>query len=158
MPFSAGSLMDVLARACGERLSRRASHPMVIENKPGAGGIAASRVLLTLPADGHQALCISSAHSVNPLLHQLPYDSARNFSGLVLLGTSPSVAVVNNGHPAKGLGQLISMARHKADAISFGSAGMASGTHLAGEYLAQEPEHVSCTFPSRAHRQRCTRS
>ena len=138
VPFSAGSLMDVLARACGERLSRRISQPVVIENKPGAGGIAASRTLLSLPEDGHQALCISSAHSVNPLLQQLPYDTVRDFSGLVLMGTSPSGAVVNHGHPAKDLGQLISMARQKSEAISFGSAGMASGTHLAGEYLAQE--------------------
>lgn len=138
VPFSPGSLMDVLARTHGEYLSRRVGRTVLIENKPGAGGIAASRALLAMPADGHQVLCISSAHSVNPMLQRLPYDTARDFAALSLWGTSPSVAVVAPTHPAKTLQQLIELARSKPQGVTFGSAGQASGTHLAGEYLALE--------------------
>jgi tripartite-type tricarboxylate transporter receptor subunit TctC len=138
VPFSAGSLMDVLARAYADKLSPILGQPVIIENKPGAGGIAASNALLAAPPDGHQMLCVSAAHSVNPLMQKLPYDTAHNFSGLVLWGASPSIAVVRNDHPAKTLKQLIDMARQKPEAVSFGSAGVASGTHLCGEYFAQE--------------------
>jgi tripartite-type tricarboxylate transporter receptor subunit TctC len=138
VPFSAGSLMDVLARAYADKLSPIIGQAVVIENKPGAGGIAASNALLAAQPDGHQMLCVSAAHSVNPLMQKLPYDTARDFSGLVLWGASPSIAVVNNNHPAKNLKQLIDMARQKPEAVSFGSAGVASGTHLCGEYFAQE--------------------
>lgn len=138
VPFSAGSLMDVLTRLFAEKLSRRLEQPFLIDNRPGAGGIAASRALLAMPPDGYQALCISSGHSVNPLMQALPYDTARDFSGLALMATSPSIAVVNVDHPAKDLRQLLEMARRRPEGVAFGSAGVASGTHLAGEYLALE--------------------
>lgn len=138
VPFSAGSLMDVLARAYADKLSPLVGQRVLIENKPGAGGIGASTALLATPQDGHQLLCISSAHSVNPLIQKLPYDTAHDFSALALWGTSPCIAVVNNAHPAKTLKDLIDMARAKPEAVSFGSAGVASGTHLAGEYFGQE--------------------
>lgn len=139
IPFSAGALIDILARTYGGRLSQSLGQPFVVENRPGAGGIAATQALLSAPADGHQMLFISSAHSVNPLIQkQLPYDTARDFSGLALLANAPALIVVNIDHPARSIAELIALGRRKPEALMFGSAGVASATHLAGEHFAQE--------------------
>lgn len=139
VPFSAGALIDILARLYGERLSNTLGQPFVVENRPGANGVPASQALLSAPPDGHAMLFISSAHSVAPLIQSnLPYDTLRDFSGLALLANSPAVIVVHPDQSAKTLKQLIDKGRSKPEALSFGSAGVASSTHLAGEYFAQE--------------------
>jgi tripartite-type tricarboxylate transporter receptor subunit TctC len=139
IPFSAGALIDILARIYGERLSNTLGQPFVVENRPGANGVPASQALLSVPPDGHTMLFISSAHSVAPLIQSnLPYDTLRDFSGLALLANSPALIVVHPDQSAKTLKQLIDKGRSKPEALSFGSAGVASSTHLAGEYLAQE--------------------
>lgn len=139
VPFSAGALIDTLARLYGERMSQTLGQPFIVENRPGANGVPATQALLALPPDGHQMLFISSAHSVSPLIQKnLPYDTLRDFSGLALLANSPALIVVNADHPAKTLRQLIDMAQRKPEALAFGSAGIASATHLAGEYFSQE--------------------
>jgi tripartite-type tricarboxylate transporter receptor subunit TctC len=95
--------------------------------------------VLTQPADGHTLLFVSSAHSSNPALHKkLPYDTEKEFSGLALLATSPSLVIVPAAHPAKTLGELIAMGKAKPDSLAFGSAGVGSATHLAGEYFRSE--------------------
>jgi tripartite-type tricarboxylate transporter receptor subunit TctC len=157
VPFSAGALIDILARMYGERLAQATGQPFIVENRPGAGGIAASQALLALPPDGHQMLFISSAHSVSPLIQKLPYDTARDFSGLALLANSPALVVVPADHEAKTLTQLIGMAMRKREGLSFGSAGVASATHLGGEYFAQETDIKLLHVPFKACRKRCPR-
>jgi tripartite-type tricarboxylate transporter receptor subunit TctC len=137
VPFSAGAFTDIVARTYGAELRPLLGQPIIIENKPGAGGIAASQALLAAPPDGYQVLAITSAHILGPLVQKLPYDTAGDFSALVLLGTYPMIAVVRNDHPAKTLKDLIAMARTQPDAVSYGSAGHLSGIHLCGEYFAQ---------------------
>lgn len=139
VPFSAGALIDILARLYGERMAQSLGQPFIVENRPGANGIHATQALLSAAPDGHQMLFISSAHSVAPLIaKQLPYDTVRDFSGIALLANAPSLVVVGPDHPAKDLRQLIEMGRSKPEALTFGSAGIASATHLAGEQFAQE--------------------
>jgi tripartite-type tricarboxylate transporter receptor subunit TctC len=138
IPFSAGALIDILARMYGERMSQSMGQPFVVDNRPGAGGIAATQAMLALPPDGHQMLFISSAHSVNPLIQKLPYDTAHDFAGVALLANAPSLVVVPADHPAKTLAQFIEIGRRKPESLNFGSAGVASATHLAGEQFAQE--------------------
>lgn len=139
VPFSAGALTDIIARIYAEKLSALLGESVIVENKPGGGGITASQYLLTQPADGQTLLFVSSAHAVNPALRtKLPYDTERDFSGLVLLAKSPSVVVVSGDHPAKTLEQLIRMGKQKPGSLTYGSAGVGSATHLAGEYFRTE--------------------
>jgi tripartite-type tricarboxylate transporter receptor subunit TctC len=139
VPFSAGALTDLIARLYAEKLTARLGQPVVVENRPGAGGIVASQVVLNSPPDGHTLLFVSSSHAVNPALHRkLPYDTERDFAGVALLASSPTVLVVNAAHPAKSLKDLIAMGRNQPGKLTYGSAGVGSATHLVGEYFAHE--------------------
>jgi tripartite-type tricarboxylate transporter receptor subunit TctC len=139
VPFSAGALTDIIARLYAEKLSPLLGQPIFVENKPGAGGILASQYVLSQPADGYTLLFVSSAHAANPALRKkLPYDTEKDFSGLALLATSPSVIVVPAKYPATTLQQLIRMGKEHPGKLSFGSAGIGSATDLAGEYFRAE--------------------
>jgi tripartite-type tricarboxylate transporter receptor subunit TctC len=139
VPFSAGALTDIIARIYAEKLSPLLGQPVQVENKPGAGGITASQYLLSQPADGHTLLFVSSAHAANPALRtKLPYDTNKDFAGLALIAKSPSMVVVPVDHPAKTLQDLIRMGREKPGSLTYGSAGVGSATHLAGEYFRTE--------------------
>jgi len=139
VPFSAGALTDIIARIYAERLAALLGQPVQVENKPGAGGITASQYFLGQPADGHTMLFVSSAHAANPALRtKLPYDTKKDFAGLALIATSPSLVVVPADHPARTLEDLIRMGREKPGSLTYGSAGVGSATHLAGEYFRTE--------------------
>lgn len=139
VPFTAGALTDIIARMYAEKLSPRIGQPVLVENRPGAGGVVASQMVLKGVADGSTMLFVSSSHAVNPSLQsKLPYDTKRDFSGVALLAASPSVIVVNASHPAKTLQEFIAMAKKKPGEMNFGSAGIGAATHLAGEYFHQE--------------------
>lgn len=139
VPFSAGALTDIIARLYAERLAPILGQPVIVDNKPGAGGTLAARALLAEPADGHTMLFVSSAHAANPALKKsLPYQTERDFAGLALLASSPSVVVVGAAHPAKSLADLVRRGRDPSARLNYGSAGVGSATHLAGEYLRTE--------------------
>lgn len=139
VPFSAGALIDIIARIYAEKMTPMLGQQVIVENKPGAGGVTATQFVLSTPADGHTLLFVSSSHASNPALRKkLPYDTEKDFSGVALLATSPSMVVVNADHPAKRLQDLIAMAKQKPGALNFGSAGVGSATHLAGEYFCAE--------------------
>lgn len=109
MPFTAGALTDVIARIYAERLAPKVGAPVLVENRPGAGGVTASQALLAAPADGNTVLFVSSSHAVNTSLRaKLPYNTETDFSGVALLAASPSLVVVRSDHPAKSLRQVSS--------------------------------------------------
>ena len=122
VPFSAGALTDIIARLYAERVAPILGQPVLVDNRPGAGGTLAARALLGEPADGHA----------------LPYQTERDFAGLALLASSPSVVVVGASHPATSLADLVRRGRNAAARLNYGSAGVGSATHLAGEYLRAE--------------------
>lgn len=139
VPFSAGALTDIIARIYAEKLTPLLGQTVIVENKPGAGGVTASQYVLSQPADGQTMLFVSSAHAANPALRsKLPYDTEKEFSGLALLAKSPSVVVVPNDHPAKTLEDLIRIGKQKPGSLTYGSAGVGAATHLAGEYFRTE--------------------
>jgi len=139
VPFSAGALTDVIARIYAENLGPLLKQTVVVENKPGAGGVTATHLVATAPPDGNTWLFVSSGHATNPALRlKLPFDTERDFAGLALLASSPSVIVVNASHPARTLADFIALAKQKPGGLSFGSAGVGSATHLAGEYFLSE--------------------
>lgn len=139
IPFSAGALTDVVARMYGVELSKRLGTPVVIENKPGAGGVIAAQGLVNGAADGHTFMLVSSGHAVNPSLKSsLPFDTLRDLSGLVLVASSPTLVIVTGNSPLKTLPDMIAAAKARPGLMNYGSAGIGSGTHLAGEYLLME--------------------
>jgi tripartite-type tricarboxylate transporter receptor subunit TctC len=139
VPFSAGALTDTLARVYAEQLTRRLGEPVIVENKPGSGGIPAMLAMLQAPADGYTLEMVSSAHAVNATLFtKLPYDTLKDVSGVALIASSPTVAVVNPNLGVKTLPEFIAHAKSKPDSINYGSAGMGSSTHLVAEYLRKE--------------------
>lgn len=139
VPFSAGALTDIIARIYAERLTVLLGQPVIVENRPGVGGVTASQYVLSQPADGQTMLFVSSAHAANPALRsKLPYDTEKEFAGLALLAKSPSVVVIPSDHPAKTLEELIRIGKQKPGSLTYGSAGVGSATHLAGEYFRTE--------------------
>ena len=139
VPFSAGALNDIIARIYADKLTPILGQPVIVENRPGAGGVTASQALLASPNDGHTWLFVSSAHATNPALRlKLPYDTEKDFSGLALIASSPSVVIVNASHPTKTLQEFLTSAKRVPGSMSFGSAGVGAATHLAGEYFMAE--------------------
>ena len=134
VPFTAGSGTDIVARTVGEAMSRSLKQPIVIENRPGAGGtLGAAQVAKSVP-DGYTLLIHSAGHVANASIYaNLPYDTLRDFAGVTPLASLPNVLIVA---PAKGfrtVGDLVDKARSNPGALNYGSAGNGSATHMNAE-------------------------
>ncbi len=139
VPFSAGALTDTLARMYAEKLTQRMGQPVIVENKPGSGGIPAMQAMLAAPGDGYTLQMVSSGHAVNPtLFSKMPYDTLKDVSGVALVASSPTVVIVKTGLNIKTLPELIALAKSKPGQLNYGSAGIGGATHLVGEYLRKE--------------------
>jgi tripartite-type tricarboxylate transporter receptor subunit TctC len=133
VPFIAGSAPDVLARAVGDKLAQRLGQPVVIENRPGAGGNIGAEALARMPPDGYALLLATSSHVVNPALYgRVGYDPVKDFVPVALLMKLPSLLVVPPDSPATTVGQLVALARAKPGQLNYGSGGAGSLAHLAG--------------------------
>jgi tripartite-type tricarboxylate transporter receptor subunit TctC len=132
--FTPGSATDVMARSVSNELSARLDQPVIIENRPGAGGtIAAAQVAKAAP-DGYTLLVNSSGHTVNPWIYEkLPYDTAKDLMGVTLLARQPTVLVVSPERGWKNVDDLVKQARAQPGKMSFASAGVGSATHMNGE-------------------------
>src|SRR6202049_2502620 len=136
VPYAAGGGVDILARTLGEVVSRQWGQGVVVENRPGAGGVVASQALATSAPDGHTLIVVASGHPTNPFLHaKLPYDTFKDFTPLTLLASSPNILLVRADSPFKTLTDVIAQAKAKPGSLSFGHAGTGTSTHLAGELL-----------------------
>jgi tripartite-type tricarboxylate transporter receptor subunit TctC len=136
VPYPAGGGVDVLARTLGDVVSKQWGQSVVIENRPGAGGLIASQALVTSPPDGYTLIVVASGHATNPFLYpKIPYDTSRDFTPISLLASSPNVLLVRADSPFKTLGEMIAAAKAKPASLSFAHAGTGTSTHLAGELL-----------------------
>ena len=136
VPYSAGGGVDILARTLGEAVSRQWGQSVIVENRPGAGGVVASQALATSAPDGYTLIVVASGHATNPFLYpKLPYDTFKNFAPISLLASSPNILLVRADSPFKTLADIIAQARAKPGSLSFGHAGNGTSTHLAGELL-----------------------
>ena len=135
--FSAGSTTDILARAVAAKLQEAWGKPAVVENRPGAAGIVAGQALLGAPADGHTLMVVSAGHAVSAALYKqkLPYDTERDFAGVTLLATVPSILVVPMQSNIKSVKELLAEARAKPGAYNYSTPGIGSANHLAGAYF-----------------------
>src|SRR6266480_1881693 len=134
VPYSAGGGVDILARTLGDVVSRQWGQTVVVENRPGAGGVVASQALVASPPDGYTLIVVASGHATNPFLYpKIPYDTSKDFTPISLLASSPNVLLVRADSPFKTLGDMLAQARAKPGSLSFGHAGTGTSTHLAGE-------------------------
>jgi tripartite-type tricarboxylate transporter receptor subunit TctC len=136
VPYPAGGGVDIVARSLGDELSKHWGQPVVIENRPGAGGVIASQAVATSPKDGYMLIVVASGHATNPFLYaHLPYDTFKDFTPISLLGSSPNILLVRADSPFKTLADLLAEARKKPGSLSYGHAGNGTSTYLAGELL-----------------------
>jgi tripartite-type tricarboxylate transporter receptor subunit TctC len=136
VPYAPGGGVDILARTLGDVVSRQWSQTVVVENRPGAGGLVASQALVTSAPDGYTLIVVASGHATNPFLYpKIPYDTFADFTPISLLASSPNILLVRADSPFKTLGDVIAQARAKPGSLSFGHAGTGTSTHLAGELL-----------------------
>ena len=137
--YPPGGGADLMARLIAPKMAESLGQPVVVENKPGAGGqIGAGEVARAAP-DGYTLMLDAANHAVNPSLYpSLPYDSAKAFQPISLLVQFPNVLVVTSSFAAKDVQELIAMAKAKPGTIAFASSGNGSAQHLAGELFRQK--------------------
>jgi tripartite-type tricarboxylate transporter receptor subunit TctC len=136
VPYAAGGGVDILARTLGDVVSRQWGQSVVVENRPGAGGVVASEALATSPPDGYTLIVVASGHATNPFLYpKIPYDTFKDFTPISLLASSPNILLVRADSPYRTLADMIAQAKAKPGSLAFGHAGTGTSTHLAGELL-----------------------
>ncbi|HJQ56618.1 MAG TPA: tripartite tricarboxylate transporter substrate binding protein [Vineibacter sp.] len=134
IPFTAGSSTDIVARALSERLSGALGQPVVVENKPGAGGRVGADFVAKSPADGYTILVNSSAHTVNAAIYtDLPFDTAKDFAAITALANLPNVLIIAPSKGIKTIAELVAYAKARPGQLNFASAGVGSGTHMNAE-------------------------
>ncbi|MBN9410800.1 MAG: tripartite tricarboxylate transporter substrate binding protein [Burkholderiales bacterium] len=134
VPFTAGSATDIMARIVGEKLGTKWGQPVVVENRPGAGGTLGAAQVAKSEPDGYTLIVVSTGHVVNPVLYQnLPYDTLADFAGVIPLATLPNMLVVGEGSPYKTVSELIAGAKAKPGQLNYASAGTGSATHINAE-------------------------
>jgi tripartite-type tricarboxylate transporter receptor subunit TctC len=136
VPYPAGGAVDILTRTLGDAVSRQWGQGIVVENRPGAGGVIASQALVTSPPDGYTLIVVASGHPTNSFLYaKLPYDTFRDFTPISLLASSPNILLVRADSPYRTLADMIAAAKAKPGSLSFAHSGTGTSTHLAGELL-----------------------
>lgn len=137
IPFAAGGASDAFARLIAPVLAERFGQPVVVENKPGAGGTLAADFVAKAPADGYVVLLGDiGTHGIAPSLYpKLPYDAIKDFEAVNLSLMSPLALVISPSVPATNLRELLALAKAKGSQINYASAGKGGISHLAGEML-----------------------
>ena len=137
VPFAPGGTTDTVARLVGRELTKSLGQSVVVENRPGAGGLIGAEAVLKLPADGYTlAFATISTLAVLPIVQTKPsYDSLKDFAVVTQIATLPYVVAAHPSVPAHSVPQLVKLARAKPASISYGSPGYGTGAHLTAEYL-----------------------
>ena len=136
VPFGAGGAADLTARAVGQKMGETLGQPVVIDNKPGAGGVVAGESVAKAAPDGHTLLLISSGTAVSATLFKsLPYDTVRDFIPVAPLATFDLVVVAPEGGRFKTLNELVAYARAHPGKLNIGTPNIGSTQHLAAELL-----------------------
>ena len=135
VPYPAGGTTDLLARAVAPKLGERLGRTVVIDNRPGAGGVIGSQQVAKSPADGHSLVFASIAsHGIIPALQTPPpYDPVADFVPITLVASTPNVLLANNNLPVTNLKELIALAKAKPGTINFGSTSHGGSPHMSGE-------------------------
>ncbi len=134
VPFTPGSGTDIMARTVSDKLTAQLGQPVVIENRPGAGGTIGAAVVAKAEPDGHTVLVHSSSYTVTPSTYpNLPYDTLRDLTGVVPLGLLPNVLVIAPSKNIRSVRELVAAAKAKPGSMNSASVGIGSATHLNAE-------------------------
>jgi tripartite-type tricarboxylate transporter receptor subunit TctC len=132
--FGPGSGADITARVVGARMSQILGQQIVVENKAGAGSSLAAEAAARAPKDGYTLLMATISQPINAaVVPNLPFDFVKDFAPIALVSTTPNLLVVHPSIGVKSVKELIALAKEKPDSLSFGSSGVATGTHLSAE-------------------------
>jgi tripartite-type tricarboxylate transporter receptor subunit TctC len=136
--FPPAGAADILSRTLAEWFGTRLGQPIIVENKPGAGGMLGADIVAKARGDTHLVMMSSAAsHGIGPVLYKdVPYDPLADFTHIHLVGTFPSVLAVNGGSPITSVQQLVELARSKPGEVTYGSGGNGTMNHLVGQLLA----------------------
>ena len=151
VPNAAGGVADLTARAVGQRLAERLGQPVVIDNRPGAGGAVAAQALASAPPDGHTLMVAANAHAIAPsLFRSLPYDPLRDFAPVVTLGAFAIALLVPPDSPLRTVGDLLARMRREPGAVNIGTISVGSTQHLAAELFKMQAgvSAETVTFPA----------
>jgi len=135
VPFPPAGSTDISARAVAAKLGEKLGQPVIIENKPGAGGNIGTDVVAKAPADGYTLVVGTvGTHAINQSLYsKMPYDNIKDFTPVILLSTTPNVLVTQPGFAANSVADVIRMAKAKPGDLTFASSGSGTSIHLSGE-------------------------
>lgn len=140
VPFSPGGATDTLARMMGQKLTEAWGQPVMVENKPGAGGNIGADLVAKAPGDGYTLLLAAAGFmAVNPSVYpNMTYDPAKDFAPLTLLVKAPLLLVVNPNVPVKDVKEFVSYVKANPGKLSIGNGGNGTAQHLGGVYMSSE--------------------
>ena len=134
VPFSPGAGTDALSRILAARLSDSLGQPMVVDNRPGAGGTIGTEIVAKSPGDGYTLLFAPAAHAINPSIYpRLGYDTERDFVTISIAASLPVVMAINSGVRARSVPELVALAKASPGRLTMASAGNGTVFHLTGE-------------------------
>ncbi|MCR0981255.1 tripartite tricarboxylate transporter substrate binding protein [Roseomonas populi] len=139
VPFAAGGTTDLIGRLVGAEMSKRLGQPIVVDNRAGAGGNIGAEACAKAAPDGY-TICMGtiSSHAINASIYpRIPFDNLRDFAPVALLGSQPNMLVVANNIPARTVPELIALMKQRPGQINYGSSGVGTSIHLAGELFTQ---------------------
>jgi len=136
VPFAAGGAVDTVARVLGQKLAEFWKQPVLVDNRPGAGGNIAADVVAKAPGDGYTLLITTQGFAISPgLYRKLPFDATRDFAPVTQLTSSFLVLVCSPQLPAQSVRELIALVKARPGAVNYGSTGVGAPPHLLGELL-----------------------
>lgn len=136
VPYAPSGGTDVIARLLAKKLSETFGQAVVVDNRSGAGGIVGTELVTHAPADGYTLLLTSSAHTIVPAMGtRTPYDPVKDFTPISLLTAQPYLMVVHSSVAASTVEEFIALAKSRNGQINYGSGGIGTAPHLAGELL-----------------------
>ena len=134
VPFTAGSVTDIIARTVADSMSKGLGQPVIIENRPGAGGTIGAAQVAKSEADGYTVLIHSSGHALNPAIYpNLPYDTVKDLTGVTPIAAVPNVLVVSPARGWKSVADMVAAAKARPGQMNYASAGSGSATHMNAE-------------------------
>ena len=137
IPFAAGGSNDIVGRAIGKKLSEAWGQPVVVENRPGAGGVIGASVVAAAPPDGYTLLLVSSTFTINPAIKKsMPFDTLKDFTPVAFIARSPLLVTASNNLPVNSMKELLEIARSQPGKITYASSGPGSINQISAELIA----------------------
>jgi len=133
--FAPGGGSDFIARLLAVKLGDKLGQPVIVENRPGAGGNLGAELALKAPADGYTLLLAAASYTVNPSIYKLSFDSVKDVTPIAQLARGPFIVAINPKLPANNLKELVALAQKQPGKLTYGSAGNGSIVHVVSEYF-----------------------